>query len=79
MQHVLGMILRGNNAEVMDDDSLTNNPDLKMDLFSAMAEADRRMTQNPEIMQINVYEVFDGVKRISPQGRYGLVHMLKRG
>lgn len=78
MQHVLGMILRGNDAEIIDDDSLSGPKPVIMDLFSGMNEGHRRMIQNPDIVKINIYEVFDGVRRISATGKYQLVHQLIR-
>lgn len=78
MQHVLGMIIQGSNVEILDDDDLSRPATKFMDLFSAMAEGDRRMKANPNIMKINVYEVLDGVRRSSPIGRYVPVHALVR-
>jgi hypothetical protein len=79
MQHTLGMILYDNDAEVIDNDTPGKEPYLFMDLFAAMAEGDKRMKQNPNIKQINVYEVFDGVRRMTLDGgRYQRVHCLLR-
>ncbi len=76
MHYVLGMILRDNDAEVLDDETPGKESYSFAGLVSAIAEGNRRFAKNPNIKQINIYEVFDGVKRASPQGRLGLVHTL---
>ena len=78
MQHVLGMILGNSLTEVFDNDTPGDEPYSFMGLYAAMAEGDKRMRANPNILKINVYEVFDGKKRISSEGRYQLVHCLVR-
>jgi len=78
MQHILGMILNNSPTEVFDNDTPGGEPYSFMGLYAAMAEGDKRMRANPEILKINVYEVFDGKKRICPEGRYQLVHCLLR-
>lgn len=77
MQLVLGTVLYDNSAEVMDDDSLLGKESYSfMGLQAAIAEGQKRLKQNSGIKQINIYEIFDGVRRSSPQGRYGLVYKL---
>lgn len=75
MQHVLGTTLRNNRAEIIDDDALGKESYTLLGLFAAVEEAKRRIENNRDILKINVYEVFDGVKRMTLGGsKYQLVY-----
>lgn len=77
MQHILGTVLRDNAAEILDDETPGKTSYSLMGLQVAIMEGQKRMAHNPNIKCINIYEVFDGVHRISASGRYQLVYKLE--
>ena len=76
MQHILGVILRGNPAELMDDDNHGTNTYSFMGLQAAVSEAQNRLKYNPEILTVNVYRV---IQELPGQSKYQLVQEYKRG
>jgi hypothetical protein len=76
MQLVLGTILKGNDAELFDDESPNAESYSFGGLQMAINEGSKRISQNPDIQQINIYEIFDGVRRASPHGKYAPVYTL---
>lgn len=77
MQHVLGMILRNNSTEIFDDATPGKESYSFMGLQAAVNEGNSRLRQNPEIIKINIYKVFDGVKTFTADGsQHQLVYFL---
>ena len=51
MQLILGMTLRGNDAEVFDDDTPGGESYSFMGVQTAINEGRRRMQENPDILE----------------------------
>lgn len=62
MQKIFGTILFDNDAEILDDDR-PENGNFK-DLQSSIFECQRRLKQNPNIKQINIYTLKQSGQRI---------------
>jgi hypothetical protein len=78
MHHILGVLLRDNENEILDDETPGKTAYSLMGLQAAIFEGQNRMHQNPNIKRINIYEVFDGVRRMTADGgRYMLVYKLE--
>lgn len=58
MQHVLGIILRNNENEIMESESPEKSSFLGLQM--AIMEAEKRLKQNANIKQINVYSIKHG-------------------
>lgn len=79
MQYVLSMFVRGNNAEVFDNDTPGGESYAFLGLEVAIREGKRRLKEREDIEKINVYKVFDGVKQINHDGsKYQIAHTLLR-
>lgn len=78
MQHIIGAVYRNNPAELIDDETLGRESYIFAGLQAAIVEGHKRFSANPDILKINIYQVLDGVKRASPQGRYILVQSISR-
>lgn len=81
MQHFFGIILRGSEDEIIDDERIGKGSYLGLE--AVMADARKRMKQNPNIRQINIYRtdrIFRGFKDRPDlqnlQGERMLVHQL---
>jgi hypothetical protein len=62
MQKVFGIVLRDSDIEIMDDES-PEKVSLKS-LQELIFEAEKRIKQNPNIKQINIYSLKQGGQRI---------------
>jgi hypothetical protein len=75
MQHILGIVLKDNDVELFDADIIKKSYEL-MGLKAAIIEAQKRKLQNPNVIQVNVYKVHNGVRSISSKGVHELVYRL---
>lgn len=62
MQKAFGIVLRDSGIEVMDDESPEKGS--FKSLQEMIFEAEKRIKQNPNIKQINIYSIKQGGQRI---------------
>lgn len=65
MQHIFGIFLRGSDIEIIDDEDPLKNS--FAGLYMAMIDGRKRMMENPNIRQINIYQVIQGQRILSQQ------------
>ncbi len=65
MQHIFGILLRDSDIEIIDDDTPPKGS--YMGLVTAIANGRKRMAQNPNIRQINIYRVIQGQRILDQQ------------
>lgn len=58
MQHIFGIILHGNDSEILESESPEKGS--YMGLQVAIIEGQKRMKLNPSIKQINIYSIKQG-------------------
>jgi hypothetical protein len=58
MQHILGIILRNSDVEIMEDESPGKGS--YMGLTAVMNDARKMILQNHNIKQINIYRIIQG-------------------
>lgn len=59
MHYILGIMLRDSDHEILEDETPANG-NFTRTLSALMAEGGRRIMQNPNIKQINIYEIKQG-------------------
>jgi hypothetical protein len=70
VHHIIGIILRDSNVEIIEDESPGKGS--YMGLHTAIANGRKMIMENPKIRQINIYRIIQG-QRILDQSMFSKI------